>query len=208
MSAPIVYGLLSQALIAASAVLLLCEAISPNRSTAGTARGRTGIAIAMAAAAGTAVLLVPIGECTVAEHMRGVWGDPSAVTALLLATFLVRPLSLPPRPSRGTCLGITLLVTLPLYAPVLGARLPLTDLYSLGWSPHALLVAIAAGAAALLAAGRFSGRWACIVAGGLVAYAAGLLESSNLIDHLADPGLLVALAALAAAPLTTSRSPA
>lgn len=196
MTIPAVYGLLSQALIAAATVRLASELATPRTASAASVHAHRAVGNALAAAAGTAALLVPVGECTIAEHMRGVWGDPSVVTALLLALFLARPSWLPPRPSPSLCLGITMLVTLPLYLPVLGATLPLSDLYSLGWSPHALLAAIAGCAALLWAAGRWNGTWACIVAAGLAAYAAGLLESSNLIDHLADPGLLLAIAGI------------
>lgn len=206
MSASAVYGLLAQALIAAAAIRLGFDLAWARPGTAPRPRSLLAVANVVAAAAGSAALLVHVGGCTLAEHMRGVWGDPSVVTALLLALFLARPSWLPPRPSPRLCCGITLLVTLPLYLPLLGLRLPLTDLYSIGWSPHALLVAIALGAGVLWTAGRWNGTWACLIAAGLAAYAARLLESSNLLDHLADPGLLLVIAAMAVASLAGAPS--
>lgn len=211
-------GLIAQALIAAAAVRLLLELVLPrgaarpdmqdssgdsHRSTKDTRDAQTGElprGLAWAALAGPLALLVPVGGCTVAEHMRGIWGDPSVVTCALLAIFIARPGRLPARPSRPMCIGLTVLVTLPLYAPIFGLALPLPDLYALGWPAHALLVVIAAAGALAWTFGRWCGAWATIIAIALLAYAAGAMESSNLIDYLADPGLLLTIAAMAAMP--------
>lgn len=222
MSLSIAYGLLSQAIIAASAVRLALDLL-PQRDLARTgsgdapasalgsrpvpsASGRGGSAIprgiAWVVMAGPIVLLIPVGGCTVAEHMRGIWGDPSVVTCAILAMFVARPGQLPDRPSRLMCIGITLLVTVPLYGPIFGLKLPLPDLYAIGWQPHALLVVIAVAALLMRLSGRWCGTWSVIVAIALLAYSAGAMESSNVIDYLADPGLLIALAAMAALPRT------
>lgn len=222
MSLPIAYGLLSQAIIAASVVRLALDLL-PQRDLARTgsgdapvpsaggqpasrAHGRGGGAIprgiAWAVMAGPIVLLVPLAGCTIAEHMRGIWGDPSVVTCAILAMFVARPGQLPDRPPRMMCIGITLLVTVPLYGPIFGLRLPLPDLYAIGWQPHAVLVVIAAAALLMGLSGRWCGTWSTIVAVALLAYAAGAMESSNLLDYIADPGLLIALAVMGALPRT------
>ncbi len=222
MSLSIAYGLLSQAIIAASVVRLALDllpqrdlartgsgdapASAPGSRPAPSASGRGGSAIprgiAWVVMAGPIVLLMPVGGCTVAEHMRGIWGDPSVVTCAILAMFVARPGQLPDRPSRLMCIGITLLVTVPLYGPIFGLKLPLPDLYAIGWQPHALLVVIAVAALLMRLSGRWCGTWSVIVAIALLAYSAGAMESTNVIDYLADPGLLIALAVMAALPRT------
>ena len=218
MTLPIAYGLVAQALIAAAIVRLLIDLTlrranapaptdAPNGNNAQAAPGAVAprggdlpIGTPWAVMAGPLVLLVPIGGSTIAEHMRGIWGDPSIVTCALLAIFVARPGRLPSRPSRAMCVGLTLLVTLPLYGPVFGLSLPIPDLYALGWRVHALLLAIACAAGLSWIINRWCGTWVLIVAIALMAYAAGLMESSNLIDYLADPGLLLSIAAMAALP--------
>ena len=218
MSVPLAYGLVAQALIAAAAVrlavdlilsryaaaLIQGDSIRPHGIAASVVReprvGDLPRGVAWAAMAGPVVLLAPLGGCTVAEHMRGMWGDPSVVTCALLAIFIARPGRLPTRPSRPMCIGITVLVTLPLYAPILGLAMPLPDLYALGWSAHALLLVIAVAGAVAWIGRRWCGTWATIVAIALLSYAARGMESSNLIDYLADPGLLITIAAMSAMP--------
>ena len=70
------------------------------------------------------------------------------------------------------------------------------------WQPHPLLVVIAVAALLMHISGRWCGTWSAIVATALLAYAAGAMESSNLLDYLADPGLLIALAVMGALPRT------
>jgi hypothetical protein len=211
------YGLVAQALIAAAAVRLAAELLLPRTSRNGAvpdsgpvrtgeaARARERIddlprGAAWAIMAGPLVLLVPAGACTIAEHMRGIWGDPSVVTCALLAIFMARPGRLPKRPPRLMCVGLTLLVTVPLFAPLAGVSLPLPDLYALGWQPYALLVAIAASAVLSALARRWCRTWCIIVAIALLAYSARVMESTNLLDYLADPGLLLTLAAMGILP--------
>jgi hypothetical protein len=218
MTLELTYGLMAQGLVAAAATRALLELILPRdaarpgmqvsdgRSHHASAQPRDAQTselprgVAWAAMAGPLVLLVPAGGCTIAEHMRGIWGDPSVVSCALLAIFIARPGRLPARPSRLMCMGLTLLVTLPLYGPIFGLALPLPDLYALGWPAHALLAAIAAAGTLAWTCGRWCGTWATIIAIALLAYAARAAESSNLIDYLADPGLLLTIAAMAAMP--------
>lgn len=215
----IAYGLVSQALIAAAAVRLLADlALRPGsaaRRSAGDAPGPASNAaalgkerrisdlppgVALAMMAGPIALLVPVAGCSVAEHMRGVWGDPSVITSAILAIYVARPSRLPDRPSRMMCVGVTLLVTVPLYGPLLGLNLPLSDLYAMGWQPYALLMAIALCAALGRVTSRWCGTWMAVLAIALLAYSVRMMESSNLLDYLADPGLLLTVAAMAALP--------
>jgi hypothetical protein len=132
---------------------------------------------------------------TFAGHLRGLWGDPSIVTLLLLFLFTLQPSWLPSRPRPTTCLLITLLVAVPLYGPML---LPVTavqdNLYAIGWQPWSLLIAITLGT--LIMWRSLQRTWLNIIALALLAYAGRLMESDNLWDYLVDPGLLVAIAFL------------
>ena len=132
---------------------------------------------------------------TLAGHLRGLWGDPSIVTFLLLFLFTMQPSWLPSVPRPTTCVLITLLVTVPLYGPMLLPVPTVQDnLYAIGWQPWSLLIAITLGA--LIMWRSLQRTWLNIVALALLAYAGRLMESDNLWDYLADPGLLVAIAFL------------
>ena len=132
---------------------------------------------------------------TFAGHLRGLWGDPSIVTLLLLFLFTLQPSWLPSRPRPTTCLLITLLVTVPLYGPMLLPVPTVQDnLYAIGWQPWSLLIAITLGA--LIMWRSLQRTWLNIVALALLAYAGRLMESDNLWDYLVDPGLLVTIAFL------------
>lgn len=217
MSIPLAYGLVAQGLIAAAVVRVLCELLMrPHRSGAtldAAGADPTGSSrdlprgVAWAVVAVPLVLLLPMGQCTVAERMRGIWGDPSVTTCALLALFVARPARLPRRPSRALSLGLTLLVTIPLYGPILGAGLPVPDLYAIGWSPYALLIVIAAAAWLLHVSARWCSTWALIMTLGLLMYAIRAMESSNLLDYLIDPGLLLAIAAMAVLPRGRASAP-
>jgi len=132
---------------------------------------------------------------TFAGHLRGLWGDPSIVTLLLLFLFTLQPSWLPSRPRPTTCLLITLLVAVPLYAPMLLPVPTVQDnLYAIGWQPWSLLIAITLGA--LIMWRSLQRTWLNIIALALLAYAGRLTESDNLWDYLVDPGLLVTIAFL------------
>jgi hypothetical protein len=132
---------------------------------------------------------------TFAGHLRGLWGDPSIVTLLLLFLFTLQPSWLPSRPRPTTCLLITLLVTVPLYGPMLLPVPTVQDnLYAIGWQPWSLLIAITLGA--LVMWRSLQRTWLNIIALALLAYAGRLMESDNLWDYLVDPGLLVTIAFL------------
>jgi len=132
---------------------------------------------------------------TFAGHLRGLWGDPSIVTLLLLFLFTLQPSWLPSRPRPTTCLLITLLVAVPLYGPMLLPVPAVQDnLYAIGWQPWSLLIAIMLGT--LIMWRSLQRTWLNIIALALLAYAGRLMESDNLWDYLVDPGLLVTIAFL------------
>jgi hypothetical protein len=132
---------------------------------------------------------------TFAGHLRGLWGDPSIVTLLLLFLFTLQPSWLPSRPRPATCVLITLLVAVPLYGPMLLPVPAVQDnLYAIGWQPWSLLIATTLGT--LIMWRSLQRTWLNIVALALLAYAGRLMESDNLWDYLVDPGLLVAIAFL------------
>ena len=151
------------------------------------------------------VIIVPIAGVSLAGHLRGLWGDPSIVTFLLLFLYTVRPSSLPNRPRLSTCVLVSLFVMLPLYLPLflLNPNVPV-DLYSYGWKPKWILIAIAVIALGSVMMRRLAPRWTNIIAIALIASSVGLMESDNLWDYLVDPGLLFTIAFLAIAGSITS----
>ena len=151
------------------------------------------------------VIIVPVAGVSIAGHLRGLWGDPSIVTFLLLFLYTVRPSSLPNRPRISTCVLVSLFVMLPLYLPLflLNPNVPL-DLYSYGWKPKWILIAIAVIALGSVMMRRLAPRWTNIIAIALIASSVGLMESDNLWDYLVDPGLLFTIAFLAIAGSITS----
>ena len=132
---------------------------------------------------------------SLAAHVRGVWGDPSVVTLLVLFLFTLQPSWLPEAPRPWTCAALTVLVTLPLHAPIF---LPMPGvqggLYELGWRPGPLLLALPAAWALLRVLRCRDHRWTAIVGLALFAYAGRMMESDNLWDYLVDPALLAAIA--------------
>ena len=151
------------------------------------------------------VLIVPVAGVSIAGHLRGLWGDPSIVTFLLLFLYTVRPSSLPNRPRVSTCVLVSLFVMLPLYLPLflLNPNVPV-DLYAIGWHPKWILIAIAVIALGSVMMRRLAPRWTNIIAIALIASSVGLMESDNLWDYLVDPGLLFTIAFLAIAGSITS----
>ena len=151
------------------------------------------------------VIIVPVAGVSIAGHLRGLWGDPSIVTFLLLFLYTVRPSSLPNRPRLSTCVLVSLFVMLPLYLPLflLNPNVPV-DLYAIGWHPKWILIAIAVIALGSVMMRRMAPRWTNIIAIGLISSSVGLMESDNLWDYLVDPGLLFTIAFLAIAGSITS----
>jgi hypothetical protein len=141
-----------------------------------------------AAVAALAVALVPVGGLPLAGYLRGIVGDLSVTTTVLLLLRVMRPaLGLEP-------MGETSRATLQVSAGALGLALyPLTlglgpyDPYRLGFGDTRLVGALAALAALALVRRRL---WpAALVSLAVLAWAANLGESRNLWDYLVDPPL-------------------
>ncbi len=140
-----------------------------------------------------------------AGHLRGLWGDPSVISLLILFLFTLQPAWLPGVPRPSTCLALTLLVALPLYAPLL-IPIPAVQggLYELGYRPWPVLLALTVGWILLRAFQGTDPRWTILIGLSLLAYAGRLMESDNLWDYLVDPGLLLAIAFLGFTGIWTS----
>ncbi|MFM8642383.1 MAG: hypothetical protein ACKOEP_06050, partial [Phycisphaerales bacterium] len=94
MSAADALGLHCQGLAVAAVGRTAFDRLRPGApSIAGTAG---------AAAAVAALLVVPLGDATLAMQLRAVIGDPAAVTAVLLALAAFAPKRLPARPRPAT----------------------------------------------------------------------------------------------------------
>jgi hypothetical protein len=177
-----VVGLLGMALLAgALAGWVVCRWL-PDR------RPRVGVI-----AVSGVLMLLPIGGLSAAGHLRGVIGDLSVTTLVLLAGAIVANVT--GRAWLGarehTALTAAVLVAgVCLYPLALGAGH--ADPYALGYGSYALVSALLVSV--LLAwYARMYAVVSCALAGA-AAYLAGLLESDNLWDYLVDP-LLVAYAA-------------
>lgn len=144
--------------------------------------GWRGVGLA-AAAAGMA--LVPIGGLPIAGYVRGVTGDLSVTTWVLLAMGFAGGVE---RTERRTVSVFVVIAGVLLYPLALG--LGPFDPYRLGYSPGGLLVALF-----LVALVAWHREWYVLVlcvAAGAAAHALGALESENLWDYLLDPWVLVA----------------
>lgn len=170
-----VYAISVQAiLLGAFAVLLLGRFV--------TTPGRR---IALAAMVG-AVALVPFGAGISAVYFsRGLLGDPSVSTVLLLLVSLYRA-SRELRPVPAFIPWWVTVLGAPLYATALGAGG--FDLYEWGYGGHKLLPL-------LLFAAAIAWRRHPVLAGMLgmdmLAWHFHLLESTNLWDYLLDPLLFI-----------------
>lgn len=191
-----IYGLFAQGVIVAM-IIRFAREIFGRKGLA-----RFGMELWIPAAI---VLIVPIAGVSLAGHLRGLWGDPSIVTFLLLFLYTVRPSSLPNRPRVSTCALVSLFVMLPLYLPLflMTPSMPV-DLYAIGWHPKWILIAIAVIALGSVMMRRMAPRWTNIIAIALIASSVDLMESDNLWDYLVDPGLLFTIAFLAIAGSITS----
>ena len=146
----------------------------------------------LAAALGLGAL-IPWGHgLSPAACMRALWGDPSITTMQLLALGLAgRTPDAFGRDWRApaSIAGAAALF----YAMALG--LGDFDPYRLGYQPILLLALLAVPALLLWSRGR--ALWLWLLAVDLLAFAAGLLESTNFWDYLIDPLLAAACVILA-----------
>ena len=186
------YGLGAQALLLTAALVWVRRRVSPGLG----GRWRLVVAPVLLLA-----WLLPLGDASLLLRLRGLIGDPSPLTCALLLLWLLRSRHLPQPPGRcGRLLGLGLF--LGLYGPLLlPGLIPSLGLYGLGWSqPGLLLVVVAAGCWLILRRAPTSG-WPPLVGFSLLLWGLGIQESSNLLDALVDPFLVVTL--LVAPPVAT-----
>ena len=200
MTAPAAFAILSAGVLAASALLALASRLPGNRLVRGTLPATAGWA--------TLVLIlvaIRVDGIALAAHLRGLLGDPSVVSVILLALFAVKPEALPAAPPPRAALLLALSAGLLLYLPLATGPFPAgLDFYALGWRGRPLLAVLAVLAA--LAWLRGASRWVVVVSVALLAWGVGLVESDNLLDALVDPGLVLACALRARRGRQTSPS--
>lgn len=140
-----------------------------------------------------ALMLIPFGNMPLAAYVRGMTGDLSITTLVLLGCAMLRPWKGCATDSqRVALLGLIALVALAFYPLALGAGA--YDPYRLGYG-SAQFVAVLL----LFALAAWLRGYAVIVlciALAVLGWAVGWYESGNLWDYLIDP--LVAIYALAA----------
>ncbi len=142
---------------------------------------------------GVLVALWPLGTLPAAGYVRGIVGDLSVPTVLLLLRDLLRPIRGWDALDRRGLLALQLLVAaggLVLYPAALGLVAP--DPYRLGYSSPGFVAALFLVALAAWLLGLH--LVAVCVASAVLAWAVGACESRNLWDYLIDP-LLSAYAA-------------
>ncbi len=176
----IAYGLAAQGVLLAAAVTVGLYA--SGRRPGFLARATLLVAIL------AAVTPASWPSRELAERMRGIWGDPSVVTAVALLAWILVPRLAPSRPRGGRALALLAALAALLYLPVFGVPGTANGLYRLGWASSWLVAGVAAVGA--IAWWRGHGRWTTVLAVALAARSIGLHESDNLWDSLVDPGLL------------------
>ena len=196
MAAADAFGLLCQGLAAAAVARTAFDRLRPGTSSIAGA--------AVAAATVAAMLVVRLGDATLAMQLRAVIGDPAAVTAVLLALAAFAPRQLPERPRPATLVGFAGVVTLLLWTPVFLGTFPFGfDARAIGWRPWPILAAMAVLAA--LAWRRRADGWVAVVGIALLCWGAGLVESDNLWDALVDPWIVGGCAAVGAGDAVAAR---
>ncbi len=131
------------------------------------------------------VLLAPWNGHSLVYYVRGVVGDLSVASLVLLCLIygrmFLKPLSTH-QPIRGQVGWMLLAILLPLYASVLGYLT--IDLYGWGYEPQWFLVAVGG---VMLWAWQTQPALALAWLIGVVSFAAGMTPSRNLWDALFDP---------------------
>jgi len=167
--------------LAGSALVIGAVGVATGR-LAGLGRPR----LRLVGAACVAIALVPVAPLPLAGSVRGVTGDLSVTTLILLSRFILRPVFDWEPLSAGTARALRGLVTaggLVLYPLTLG--LGLWDPYTLGYGEPWFLGFLAAVAAATLFL-DLPFVTGCLALG-VLAWSLGAFESRNLWDHLLDP---------------------
>ena len=149
------------------------------------AAGVSGRTLLLSVCSGMVLVLLPFGSLSVAGYVRGVSGDLSTATLLLLALALQRRVAGNNREATGrTGLLIEIaLAALVLYPMALG--LGPWDPYRLGYGHPGFLAALLV--ITLLAALRRQPLIALHVGIAVLAWAVGWHESHNLWDYVIDP---------------------
>jgi hypothetical protein len=130
---------------------------------------------------------VPVDGLVIAGYVRGVVGDLSITSLVLLLVGFVRPAA----DARGDRFAISALViagALFVYPMALG--LTSFDPYRLGFAPRGLLTVLFVIAFAAWLARRFV--LLAILVAAVTSHAFGLFDSQNLWDYLIDPWVLLA----------------
>jgi hypothetical protein len=151
---------------------------------------RIGKRARLSALGAALLILLPIHDgVSAAMALRGLWGDPSITALQLLA---LSALGRTPAALTAGWRGPAVIVAMAaaLYPMALGFGD--FDPYRLGYQPWLMLAVL--GLAALVAWWRGQPLYLWLLAVDLLAFAAGLPESTNLWDTLLDP--LLAFAAL------------
>lgn len=179
MTASSALGLIGATLLLAWAATPLLRRLHPAR------HGRAMLLVAVMAAA-----WIPAGGMPLAGYVRGVIGDLSLTTLVLLAAALCAFLlerRFGSLRERAIGYGLVLIAALLLYPMALG--LGGFDPYALGYHAAPGAAAFAAGLGALaLAAWIARLPWiVCSLLAAVIAHLAGAMESANLWDALIDP---------------------
>ena len=178
-------GLAGVASAIAASALLLPRTIRLTRSRLAVVPGTVFV-----------LSLIPFGTLPIAAYLRGMTGDLSITTLVLLWCALLRPwcnCAASGTEHRRVLLILIALCALAFYPMALGAGS--FDPYRLGYGNPQLIVALLL--LALLAWFRKFILVALCIALAVLAWAAGWYESNNLWDYLLDPFVTVyALAAI------------
>ncbi len=150
--------------------------------------------LAMMLGAIFALMLIPFGGMPLAAYVRGMTGDLSMTTLVLLWCGLLRlRTSAHQDDNRFALLILIALTAIALYPLALGVGV--YDPYRLGYGSHLLVVVLLL--IALLAWYRGFSLIAVCIALAMLAWSVGWYESDNLWDYLVDPFAAVyALAAI------------
>lgn len=176
------------------AALLLLPGIARPSTMLRTGLSKSHLAILMGAV--FVLMLIPFGAMPIAAYVRGVTGDLSITTLVLLWCALLKPwcdcVTVEAK-QRHEMLILIALSALALYPMALGAGAH--DPYRLGYGDPLFVSALLL--LALAAWFRKSSLIALCIAFATLAWAAGWYESNNLWDYLLDPFLSIyALAAI------------
>jgi hypothetical protein len=178
------FGLVSQGVMAAAVLRTATLVVRRNGPREG--RPPRGWVFAVVVAA---CLLLPVPAESVAREMRALWGDPSAVTAILLALYAARPRALPALPRPASLLAFGTLAGAALLGPTFTGSHPWgIDLHAWGFRAWPVLVVTVAWMA--LAWRRGAPAWVAVAGAALALWGCGFVQSDNAWDALVDPWLV------------------